>query len=753
LFRVEVGVGRTSRSCIEFDSNMHELTNEESRTASMIRQAADRVESLTRFDLSSISAAEAETIDVPVACELRYVVSFNRVDHAGYGALPNGTISMPNKAALDSYIQNLRITAEQGFSERLTRWIADHCVPPEPPLAANDCYEESSPAGYIYTCGGCSGKGQVRCTSCGGSREVRCFSCGGSGKASCSGCGGRGSNQKTRWTDRQVYNPTDNRTYTQSYMESYEESCFSCSGSGKQVCYSCHGGWVTCSLCSGTGSISCSSCHGSGRLVAVARLTCMVGSFFGIHATTTLSEAQQKLEALPTLTALAMLAPVRRTQAKVEGNSLGMSYTASVQVTRLQVTAAQQQFDMLGYGNAASVENFKNIVGLMLENDLSELERSLQKAPWILLRPNQAIDAALSNMLRSEIHSRIVTEIKPSATNRKGPSPLGLDHSVSEEYVAHAARTIKDSLIRLYRGHGLAGTALALGAIAVLAIAIYLLRLNEFLRLLAFAGSFVVALFAGWLYEWLAMRQLCSRFGAPLAERLVSLFKMTRSLGMWYAVGFGVTFLATVLAVFGTGGLWLDSRQQEYDEAKATFQREEAKAALRREEAKATLRRESEQRVKTALSAVVAAKPGARHYLLTCLQDSATRKRVAGFSVMQAYGPYNPHAMDWAELRQMFRAFKNSNSDAEKYAQDGGMQMALIDACKAGKVPAAGFDGEAWIHIFKPLYYEGSPAYRTSYLNLLNTDGESGDASAAEARRLAELIPPFLVSVGVSLGD
>ena len=738
---------------------MHELTNEATRTASIIRQIADRVESLSRFDRSNISASSAETIDVPVACELRNVVSFNRVDHAGYGALPDGTVAMPNPAALDSYIQNLRITAEQELSGRLTRWVADHSVPPEPPLVANDCYDESAPAGYIYTCGGCRGKGEISCGTCGGQGEMRCPRCPGSGKNECSGCRGAGYNIRERPIQRQerinIYNPNDNSYRDECRMvndyEKYQDRCFLCGGSGEQVC-SCRGGWVTCSSCSGTGSTNCSSCHGSGRLSASARLTCTVGSSFAIHASTSLTEAQEKLQALAAPSALAMLAPIKRTQAMVDGNALAMAYTASVQVTRVQVTVAQQQFDILGYGNAASVENLKNIVGLMLENDLSELERSLQMATWVLLRPNQNIDAALGNMLRSEIHSRILTEIKPSGNGTKGLPQLGLDHSVSEEYMARATRTIKDSLIRLYRGHGLVGTVLALGTTAVLAIAIYLLRLNEFSRLLAFAGSLVVALFAGWSYERLALRHLRRHFGAPLGEKLVTLLKMTRSLGTWHAVGFALTLLATVFAVSGTGGLWVDARQRDYEEAKANFRREEAKATLRREEAKATLGRESEQRVKTALTAVVAAKPGARHYLLTCLQDSATRKKVEGF-VVQAYGPFTNHAMTATEIMKLFRAFRQPNSDAEKYAQDGGMQMALIHACQAGSVPAAGFDGEAWTHIFKPLYYEGPFAYRTSYLNLLNTDGESGGDGTGDAQRLAELIPPFLKSVGVFLGD
>lgn len=457
---------------------MNELTSEAARTASILKQIGGKVESLTRFVLSDISVTDVETVDVPVACELRYIVLFCRSDNAGYGALPHGTVSMPNKAALDSYIQNLRINAEQGLSGRLTRWADEHSVPPEPPLVANNCFDNKPAAGYVYTCPSCGGSKRVTCSGCRGSGDVTCTSCSGSGNISCSGCGGRGSTQKIRWKDRQVYNPADNRTYTETYQESYYESCFSCGGSGRVKC-SCSGGKVRCSTCGGSGEVNCGNCHATGTLFASARLTCEVRSSFVISTTTSFSEAQEKIQALPSVTALALLATVARTYAKVVGNMLVNTYAATIQVTRLKIIAAKLQFEILGYGNSASVENFKNIIGVMLENDLAELEKSLQRTAWISLRPNPDLDAALVNVLKSGMHSRIVTEGSQPAKGSQSLAQQEFAYLVSDEYATRAFQTIKDSLARLFRGHGLAGVALALGTTTVLCIVAHILRLNE----------------------------------------------------------------------------------------------------------------------------------------------------------------------------------------------------------------------------------------------------------------------------------
>ena len=492
-------------------------------------------------------------------------------------------------------------------------------------------------------------------------------------------------------------------------------------------CIACSArGVVVCSTCQASGEVGCGCCHARGELFDRARLRCTVDSSFALRATTPLSEAQARLQALPSVAALAALAPVMRTHGSVEGNTVVNTYSATVQVTQLQLVAAQHRFEILGYGNSARVENFKNIIGIILEGDLTELEQALEKAPSIALWPDAELYSALSKVLESEIHSRIGAEGLRSAEGLKALAPGGLAYAVSEEYATRASPAIRDAVGRLYRGLGLTGTVLALGTTVVLAIVIDFLGLNGYPRLLAYTGSFAAALLAGWAYERWALAQLCTSFATQL-ERFVTLLRVSRSVRTWREIGFGLTLLATVLAVFGTEGIRLYARQRGYDEAKAALQRE------------------SEQRIEGAKNAVIAAKPAARHYLFTCLQDSRTRTQVAGF-LPRAYGSVVMEPVP--TIMKLFQELKQSPSEVAQYAQDGGMQWAMIQACRLGNLPAGAFDHDAWARIFRPLYYEGSDSYRTSYLNLLNADGELGGGGAAEAHLLAELIPLLLLRSG-----
>lgn len=697
---------------------MSARTSETVRAGSIIKQVVDKVESLTRFDRSSISASDTETVDVPMMCELRYVVSFNRVGHSGHGNLPGGAISVPSKAALDSHIQMIRASAEQGLPDMLARWIAGHPLPPEPPLTADDCYQEKPLAGYVYTCGSCGGSGRVTCGKCGGSGRVTCGSCGGRGTL-------KKQREKVRYVQRTRWDAGTNSNITEFvneyYTEDYDETCFSCS-SGK----------VSCSSCGGSGICTCSSCNGAGKRHELASLKCAVNPVFTISAQTTISEAQEKLQALSGVPALAMLAPVKRTQAKVEESGLVNVYGATVQVTRMRIAAVERQFEILGYGDSASVENFKNIIGVMLENDLSALEKSLKEASWIAFRPNPDLDAALGNVLESEIHSHIVTGGAQGVKDVKVLAQQEFAHLVSEAYTTRALQTIKKSLTCLYRAHGLTAMALALGTTLALCVVVHLLRLNEFLRLIAYAVSFCAGLLTGSGYSSRGLGLIRTRYSGPLGEKVTTLLRVTGSVRTWWRLGAGASLLATVLTVYGTGGIWLDARQQGYNEAKAK------------------LRQESGQRIKAAKGAVGKAKPAARHYLLACLKDDASRKKMAA----NMPGSYGSIIMEpRPEVMKLFRNFKGSSDAVKRYAQNGDIQYAMILSCRGGNVPTGGYNQKEWEWgVFKPLYYEGTTSdkakHNASYLNLLNTDSESSEESKAEAQRLGELIPPFLEQIG-----
>lgn len=124
---------------------------------------------------------------------------------------------------------------------------------------------------YVANCHNCNASGTITCVKCSGRRTVTCPRCSGSGKNNCSNCSGSGYRSKQVARQRQVkvpaqyyYDSDGNRkisTYesyrTETYYETVQERCHTCSGTGK----------VTCRQCSGRGTVTCPKCNGSGRNV------------------------------------------------------------------------------------------------------------------------------------------------------------------------------------------------------------------------------------------------------------------------------------------------------------------------------------------------------------------------------------------------------------------------------------------------------------------------------------------------------
>jgi hypothetical protein len=125
----------------------------------------------------------------------------------------------------------------------------EHGQPPQPwdiPVAVpgkfidRDHHEPVPHTDVVKTCHGCNGNGQITCSRCSGG-----------GRVSCSNCGGDGRVNQTRTVTR-----TNPQGQSETYTESYTESCGTCSGSGR----------VTCSDCAGSGRITCPTCDGATRV-------------------------------------------------------------------------------------------------------------------------------------------------------------------------------------------------------------------------------------------------------------------------------------------------------------------------------------------------------------------------------------------------------------------------------------------------------------------------------------------------------
>ena len=145
-----------------------------------------------------------------------------------------------------------------------------------------------------------------------------------------------------------------------------------------------------------------------------------------------------------------------------------------------------------------------------------------------------------------------------------------------------------------------------------------------------------------------------------------------------------------------------------------------------------------EKEVRGAKNTIPKIKPKARHYLVSCLQDSEAQKEMAK-SLLWGYG--RTYVDTHSSRKKLYREFaKHSN----EFASDGRMHLALILACNRGKLHLKDFKINELEDISVALspYTTNEPI--ASELNLLNTNGEQDKNNLEEARLLGELIPSFL---------
>ena len=529
---------------------------------SVVRQLAAAVEPNTRFDRSSLPVAAAQTETFRVTGTHGYEVSFHIEHREEKGPLPAGVRDLGGRGALDSHEAAQLAAVRRQLPARLHDWLAGQTTLPGRELTSGDCYDRVPPAGFAYACETCHGRGKTSCNSCLGQGKITCHQCQGSGRANCGHCHGsgriqcsgcNGSGQVTAWGERRVTNYADNTSYTERYSEQVtcgscggrrERSCGHCS-SGKVQCSTCYAGKITCLACTGSGKVTCSQCAGSGSQHVVATLSCVVGQSLTLAAETPHEDAKKTMTSLDSLEKLCELTPVELRHASAADHSITRQFETMMPLAMVTVRAAEQVIEILGYGDAARVFDFKNIVGALLQHDLDDLEQVLQSAPRFPLRPMHALDDSLRQFLASEINARIGSVASTKRPALQALATNDLHGAVSEEYVVHAVKAVRQATSRVFRSE-MSVPALVAAIIPALLLAIIPL-LHPHWR----SDSGWVAMWSlpvvGFVAERFALARYRERFDAELARRAVALLKAKRTLWWWRLT----IFLAAIVTAFG----------------------------------------------------------------------------------------------------------------------------------------------------------------------------------------------------------
>jgi len=525
------------------------MRNDQALVDAVKRQLIDFVEPNTRFDRSSLPVIDSETGSCRVTGQQMYTVVLG-VDHrSGRGKLQATALKLGGAPVLRAHVERKAEANRQALPGRLHRWAAGQTEFPGIALTSADCFNGAETAGYEHSCGACQAQGQVSCTSCWGVGTSSCFMCHGSGKTTCASCHGKGEKSCQRCSgsgtvgehrERRITNHASNTSHVESYLE--QVTCPACGGRRKERCTACSGGSVPCShcratgqvecpTCSGKGKVTCKDCDGTGALHDLALQTCSVTQSFSLQADVAGDEPRSTIEALPSLERLCALTRVEQRGVDVGSTSVTRRVEARMELTSVTVRAADEQFEIGGYGINARVFDFKNIVGALLQNDLVELEHALAKSPWLPLGPVPALDSALGKFLKSEVNARIGQVAGGNGEALERLANHDLRGAVSVDYVKRAAAAVRKAATRIYRSE-IFRPALLVGIAPTIALVVIPL-LNRTWRSESGWVALCIALLGGVGAELWALFRLKSRFDAELAPKAVKMVRATWTLWWW----------------------------------------------------------------------------------------------------------------------------------------------------------------------------------------------------------------------------
>jgi hypothetical protein len=535
--------------------------------AALTQRLFDLVEPNTRFDRSSLAILGQGTRVVEVRGTQRYEVSFGSTSGGGKGRLGGGYLDVGHQSALQRHVE-ASLTRNRGrLPARLNAWLnSQHALPGEP-LVAGACFDGPAPAGYDYHCEACRGAGKISCIPCNGSGNTTCIHCSGSGEVRCSRCKGTaaiscsscaGSGQLSEQVAVRRANPDDNREWTE--YQTVWKTCWSCSGrgnnpcscgNGRQTCHSCTNGRVSCSSCGGSGSATCDRCDGTGFQHSTATITCGVQQSLALRADIDEPEPKRVLESIRTLEELCALTTSEVVVANVGASEVARTLRAPTWLTSIRVRASDQEIELLGYGDAAVVHDFKNVVGTLLVHDLHALESALAAEPRLPWRESASLDAAIAEFLRSEVNAAIGNVTGANKARLENFASTQLKGAVSPDYVVRAAKAIRASVLRTY-ATGITVPGLILAGVVALILQVFTLRSIWVFTLDEARYAALICFAAGLLFiELRARHRLKKRFPAELSPKVMKLLGATRAT-LWTV---GYLLVAAGLASWGLGSL------------------------------------------------------------------------------------------------------------------------------------------------------------------------------------------------------
>jgi len=526
---------------------------------------ADQIVSLikqhTRFGQDSIAVEREQWESLLTSIQWSSEISFSSTTSEGHGRLGDDVLNTGSQAALDNRLQQILSAEYAQLPGRLEAWHLVRLKKPvsqESSLTAAECFSGARKLGYAYQCGPCGGAGSVTCSGCRGRGKVTCLpcngmgrcictSCYGSGKKSCSYCNGTGTIHEQK--SRQVIN--SNGVYiTEYYTESRpctncsggRVGCSTCSQIGSYTCFGCLGtGLQTCGGCGGSGRCRCAGCSGTGLRNRIATTTCSIRESYSTQLQEDRQEVQKTVSQW-TYRQMLEFGAIRRTGCLRNGAVVTRQFAATVPLAVTEMNCCGNKIPLFGYGLGAKVLDFHNVVGLLLEEDLSNLHEALGiRWSWLPFYKQEKLGPSVASMISSDAHLLL-------CRSKEDRSNLTADGTVSAEYCDQAVAALKKAMGRLYCPGSMLVTC-ALMALTLL-LGIVLFRFGGYLHLtirLVYLVLVAVAAAVAVCGEWAARRRFSLTFAAEQQASALSLLSTTGTLLRW-RIAFGIAATIGIVA-------------------------------------------------------------------------------------------------------------------------------------------------------------------------------------------------------------
>lgn len=435
--------------------------------ARLLLKIGNFLEPLTRFDRSHLTMSESRHETVSVAARQSFRIAFE-VKHAeGNGPLPAGVESMADREALARGIEDQLQATRASAPSRLAAWAEAHGEDALARPGLADCFASMQPLGFVEDCAVCVGQGHVACVYCKGSAQVTCESCKGRGASNCEACEARGSvtcqtckgaGTVTEQTQRKVHDDVIGQDRIEHVQEELPcpvcdrtgaVTCRRCEGQGERPCLTCEGRkTLPCQRCAGSGTQTCSACAGHGKRHRVSELACTIKETFESAPRHPETEIVDVLRRQGSIDHLLMLAAEHHSTAETNGHTLSRETHVSVPVTSVTVSAGEGYSTLIrGYGPGQDVTNYRNLAGVLLVDDLVQLDGAIAMTQLIPPTVNDAIYDSLGAVLASE--ANFIIAMSPAD---KTPIEIERDFKgvITAEYIKRAAAAIPTAIRRTY---------------------------------------------------------------------------------------------------------------------------------------------------------------------------------------------------------------------------------------------------------------------------------------------------------------